>query len=375
MAKIGTRKRGASWQYYFEGNKVDGKRKQIVKSGFKTKKEAYVAGMEAWQRHQEAEPFEASNISVDDFLDEWVRLYVEPNLTPRTQQGYISILNVLVRPKFGSMKLRDLTPTMLQELVNEMHKTGLSKSYISALRVVMKGALDYAIKPLGLIKTNPMRDVRAPRGSKKPKERRAVSKEELAIILERFEGTAFHLPIMIGYHTGLRISECYGLTWDDVDLKNDVLEVSKQLVRVGSKWKFTEPKTTSSYRKVKFGKTLHDAFVAERRKQERDRKACGEYYKDTMNLVNAKQGGGFYNSLSFAYAARVIHHELGIKEFSYHTLRHTHATMLIEAGANIKGVSARLGHSDITTTLQIYAHATEKMDDEAVGIFETISEL
>lgn len=89
------------------------------------------------------------------------------------------------------------------------------------------------------------------------------------------------------------------------------------------------------------------------------------------NLVMRKENGEFSSPDSFKYAARVIHHELNLK-FNFHSLRHTHATMLIENGANIKDVQARLGHSDIETTLNTYTHATEKMAEQSVEIFEKV---
>lgn len=87
------------------------------------------------------------------------------------------------------------------------------------------------------------------------------------------------------------------------------------------------------------------------------------------NLIMRKENGQFSSIDSFQYAARVIHFDLGIK-FNFHSLRHTHATMLIESGVSPKAVQNRLGHDRITTTLQTYVHNTEEMEMTAVDVFE-----
>lgn len=91
-----------------------------------------------------------------------------------------------------------------------------------------------------------------------------------------------------------------------------------------------------------------------------------------VHFVCTKEYGVLVNSDTFKYASRVIHYELGI-DFNFHSLRHTHATTLIENGANIKDVQTRLGHSEISTTLDTYTHATEKMANQTVDIFEKAS--
>ena len=90
------------------------------------------------------------------------------------------------------------------------------------------------------------------------------------------------------------------------------------------------------------------------------------------NLIMRKENGQYSSTDSFKYAARVIHYDLGIK-FNFHSLRHTHATKLIESGVSPKAVQARLGHEHIQTTLQTYTHNTEAMEQSAVDTFETIA--
>lgn len=100
---------------------------------------------------------------------------------------------------------------------------------------------------------------------------------------------------------------------------------------------------------------------------------CVGYDLPRTRLICIAENGQYTSTDSFKYASRIIHHELKIG-FDYHSLRHAHATMLIEGGANVKNVQARLGHSDITTTLQTYVHNTDKMGEESVAIFEKFAE-
>lgn len=375
MSEVGTRKRGNKWQYYFEGASINGKRKQIVKSGFATKKEAKLAGMQARLEYENGGvTYDPKNISVSDYFDEWIKLYVDVNLQLSTKKCYTNLINKQIKPRIGKYKLSAITSAIIQELLNDLHKQGKSSSYIKLNRIVMRTAFDYAVRPLGYIKENPVIHTKAPKGSPKPRVRTVVSKEIYQTILNRFEGTGFYLPIIIAYYTGMRLGEVYGLTWENIDFENNTIRVRKQLKQYKNEFYFSELKTESSKRDILVSEKLMKELAKALEQQQAERRGLGPAYKDTWDLVNAKRGGGFYSPNSFSYASRVIRNELGIHNFDFHSLRHTHATMLIEAGANIKDVSVRLGHANIETTLQIYTHATEKMANRTVDIFDRLTE-
>lgn len=375
MAKVGTRKRGEKWQYYFEGAVINGKRKQIVKSGFKSKKEAYNAGIQAMLEYENGGvAHDPKNISVDDYFDEWIRLYVDVNLKLSSKKSYVNLVNKQIRPRIGKYKLKSVTPAVIQELLNQLFAEGKSNSYIRLTRVVLRSSFNYAIRPLGYIKENPVTHTIIPKGSPKPRKRTIVTKEKLQKILDRFEGTGFYLPIMIAYYSGLRIGEVYGLTWEDIDFKNNTIKVRRQLKQYKGEFYFSDLKNTSSERDVIVSEKLMKELRKALEQQQAERRALGPAYKDTWDLVNAKTGGGFYSVNSFGYANRKIKEDLGIYDFDFHSLRHTHATMLIEAGADIKDVSVRLGHSNIETTLQIYTHKTDKMANRTVEIFDRLTD-
>lgn len=414
----GTRKRGATWSYYFDLGKIDGKRQKKEKGGFKTKKEAETALAKAINEYNNAGAvFTPSEITVSDYLDQWYDLYCKPNLKYQSQVTYLRIIEIHLKPKYGKYRLKALTSAILQEYANDLKMSGLAKKYVSCILTVFGAALDYAVEPMHYLSANPMRYVKLPKIERSPRERIVLSMEDWERIIERFpSGSRFYIPLMIGFYTGLRISETFGLTWDDIDLEKRELTVNKQIVKrnfgadvrkvvekkdkrkLRSSWYFATPKTQSSKRTVKFGEMLYQALKQERAEQMKNELKHGERYTiqvvkkeldekgnemqrivpvqkslqsdlPRVKMVCVTEHGEYTSTDSFKYCSKIIHKELKIA-FDYHSLRHTHATILIESGADVKDVQTRLGHANIQTTLQTYVHDTEKMANRSVDIFE-----
>lgn len=213
----------------------------------------------------------------------------------------------------------------------------------------------------------------------------------------------------------MRVSEVYGLTWDCIDFENKTLTINKNIIKknqyglpkrrnitkghsVGV-WYYGDCKNQQSRRKISIGDTLIKALKEYKKEQEENKKFYGDSYlyyyeKKVLNditkkeetklieakgelevalpkaeLVFVKDNGQFLGTDSPKYAFKVIHYELGINS-RFHDFRDTHATRLIENGADIKAVSQRLGHSTIQTTYNIYVRVTNKMETETVNRFE-----
>lgn len=370
------RKRGSTWYYSFDIGIIDGKRKRKEKGGFKTKSECEKALRIALNEfEQTGSIFTASEITFNEYLNLWYNDYVLINCKYGTADYYKRIINCHLKPYFKEMKLKQLNPSTLQKFINYKMINGYSKNSVSNFYGVLSGSLKYAVYPCNYIKENPMTYVNMPKYDEKMKETsdlKIISYDNFNKILDRFPfGSSFYIPLQIAFHTGMRGGEVTALKWKNVDLENKIISVNHTLVSKGKGvFELGTPKTKSSYRKIDIGDTLVTILKKHRLYQKENKLKYGSFYTDS-NFICTKENGELVTTDSLKYLSRVVNYDLKIS-FNFHSLRHTHATMLIENGANIKTVQKRLGHSKLSTTMDTYAHVTDKMKTEAVNILENI---
>lgn len=414
----------ANWEYRFEGASVNGKRNQITKSGFNTKSDALKAGNEALVEYNNSgKYFEPSEISYSDYLDYWLKNYCLMNVADSTYTGYSNIVKNHIKPAIGYYKLKSIDTMTLQEFINDIAvNKGFCKSFINNILKVIKGSFKYAFLTAKLIKTNPATDVILPNISIPEQDEVIIlTKNNVNKILDRFQTyPTTYYAMLTAYYTGLRIGEVFGLTWDCIDFENKTITVNKIAKKIESqyksepkrirrksaaKWYFGDCKNKSSNRTIDIGDTLINALKEFKQWQALNEQEYGEYYtkhygveeltpthrkvtrliplQDNIGVnvpherlypVFIKENGEFRGTNSMKYPSKIINVELGIK-FNFHALRHTHATMLIEAGAEIKTVSQRLGHSSVRTTIETYVHVTQNMKNDIVDKFEQCGDL
>ena len=371
----GVRKKGDSWYYYFEAGKVNGKRKKIERKGGTTQKEALASLRKAISEFENCGSLTTdNNTSVSDYMEYWFNEYVLINCKHNTQVNYRSILDRHINPKLGMYKMKFIQPTVLQEFINDKYREGFAKKTLSIIHCVLSSAFKKAVYPWKIIKENPMQYVKIPKFDST-----LSDKEDLKIItIDVYkkicsflnEENSFYIPFHIAFNTGLRVSEVCALTWDNIDFKNKTLKVDKILVNNNKEWIFGTPKTRTSYRTIKIGDTLVSILKKKSVNQKKNKLKYGVFYNDS-DFICTKENGDPITPSSVKYSTRHISEKLEIR-FNFHSLRHTHATMLLESGANIKDIQSRLGHSRIGITLDTYSHLTEKMKNETVDIFEAI---
>ena len=309
----------------------------------------------------------------NDYLDRWLENNVRLNCKYTTYENYKKVMHEHVENTIGIYKIKQIDTYLIQELLNNMYKNGYSRPTVDLTRNVLSGAFKCAIQTYNLISINPVKYTKIPKyeNSKNKMKDKVITIEQFNKLIELSPmGTDLYLPLQISFHTGMRRGEVLALQWEDIDLDNNIIHVRHSLIKKEGIFELSSPKTESSIRDISIGNTLVKILKAHKLKQKENKLKYGKFYIDG-DWVCTHEYGELLNLEQLSNKVFALSRKVDFK-FTFHFLRHTHATMLIEAGANIKEVSRRLGHDNLATTMDIYSHVTEKMKNETVDIFEKI---
>lgn len=372
------RKRGDKYYYSFEGPKINGKRKRYERVGGKTKKEAYSALRKALEEFEStARVFDSSNLSVHDYLNFWYDDYVVRNLKYNSQVTYKRLIDGRISPLIGKYKLSAVTPHVLQKVIDRETDEGASKQTVSIIKAIITSSFKRAVYPYEFIKTSPAQYLVMPKFDK----RKSSTKDSLKVFtMEDFSKMqqhvspedSFYIPMHIAFHTGLRRGEVSALTWEDINFHDRTINIDKIIVDKTDGYSIDTPKTQSSYRVIDIGETLVKLLKKHKMKQSERRLFYGSNYIES-NFICTHPNGELVVPHSLSYYCRKTKWRSGV-DFTFHSFRHTHATMLLENGAKMKDVQYRLGHSSILTTMDTYAHVTKKTKKATVDLFENYLE-
>lgn len=343
-------------QAYLGVDPFTGKQKRTTRRGFKTQKEAKKAERELLLSIEENGFTDHSGKpTFKEVADLWLESY-ETTVKPTTYQNTKNYLNAIIENHFKEIRIDSVSVAMMQKIVINLSKKYVA--YLSQLSIINR-VFKYAVH-LDIIQTNPVDRIIRPKQQKPRKEKIALTKEELKQFLTLAKKDA--RPVLYtAWHTlaytGLRRGELLGLEWSDIDFENKTISINKTLVTVNGSLYTQSPKTKRSTRTI----SLDDATIQVLKNWKLEQKK--QFFKNgvkSKDIVITNIKGSY---LDFAYFREELKKFLSthnLKRFSVHSLRHTHASLLFEAGIEPKTISDRLGHSNIQTTLNMYTHLNDK---------------
>lgn len=321
---------------------------------------------EARWRLDHALPVASARMTVGEYLAYWLEV-TSRRVRQSTYEAYELTVR-RVRPHLGRDQLSRLGPAKIQATYDRLAEAGLSPRSVEQVHVVLHRALDQAFH-WGLIARNPARVVTPPRPVKR--EMTALSREQFERLLATSRGDRWY-PLWVVLGTaGLRIGEALGLRWDDIKLDARRLAVRRALQRQrGAGLVFIPPKTLASRRSIVLAQVACRA-LAEHRDHQRQRAAASVRWEEQGLVFPNRQGGPLESSAVTSALGRALR-IAGLPHIRVHDLRHTTASMLLEAGVHPKVVQDLLRHSTVLMTLDTYTHVTDSLSSQAADTIDAL---
>ncbi len=377
MASIKQQDNG-KWRYRVR-YKHNGKFKEVSKSGFRTKRDAQSAANEIERQYNNGIQIGANSILLCDYLMEWIDVYKKPNIKQSTYLRLERAIRLHINPVFGMMKLNELKRTDIVKWVNDLDAVkGQTRSTIRSNLNVLHDALETAVYELDYLEKNVAKKIKLP-NAKAEEKIKFYTKPELDNLLNFLSSyrpgkyshsIQYYTLFYLLSSTGLRLGEALALEWSDI--KGDKLSVSKNLSYDNHNNVFiTSPKSKSSVRIIK----VDNNIVSLLKKHKVNKNECILRYKTFEkpikdSIIFSNENGNYLRHSVVREFFYKSCKRSGVPVLSPHALRHSHAVHLLESGANIKYVSARLGHSTISITADVYMHITEKIEDDSLELYE-----
>ncbi len=357
-----------------EGFDLNGKPMIHRKTIHGTKKDAEIELAKFVTEVQNGLVIDGKSLKFSEFVDVWKRDYGSKELAPTTYKRYCRMLEKRILPYFGHFYINKIRPTNIMkfydllekdtQLVRKKGNNGsktkkpLSGKTILEHHRLLRAMLHKAVY-WQLIVSNPAERVQPPK-AKKPK-RRSYDDEQTKILLENLEklsveDTKYKVAIILTIFTGVRLGELMGLEWQDVDFRNGIISINRSSQYLSDMGVFTKvPKTESSIREIAIPEFIISLLEEYKLWYEEQKSLYGELWTNSNRLfVQADDKPMHPSSISKWFVKYVG--TIGLPVINFHGLRHTNASLLVAQNVDIAVVSARLGHAQISTTLDFYVH-------------------
>lgn len=311
------------------------------------------------QRIEEREAMQKGDILFTDFLLKWLRV-AKSTVKLTTYASYEMMATRIIIPYFETLniKLKELTTEDIQEFYSAQLER-VSANTVIHYHAVIHRALKYAVK-IKTIQSNPAVNVERPR-----KEKFIGSfydKKEINTLFDIIQGHPLEVAIKLAAFYGLRREEIIGLKWTAIDFENNTLTIQHTVTECNLDGKHIEvasdtAKTDSSLRTMPLVTNFREILLAKKEKQEHYRKLCGRSYcKEYLDYIFVNEMGERWKPRYLSDGFKRILEQNGLRRIRFHDLRHTCASLLLANNVPMKKIQEWLGHSDFSTTANIYAH-------------------
>ena len=357
-----------------EGFDLNGKPMIHRKTVHGTKKDAEVELAKFVTEVQNGLVIDGKSLKFSEFTEIWKRDYGSKELAPSTYKRYCRMLETRLLPYFGHFYINKIRPTDIMkfydllekdtQLVRKKGNNGsktkkpLSGKTILEHHRLLRAMLHKAVY-WQLIVANPAERVQPPK-ARKPK-RRSYDDEQTKILLENLEllsseDTKYKVAIILTVFTGVRLGELMGLEWQDVDFKNGIISINRSSQYLSDMGVFTKvPKTESSIREIAIPEFIISLLEEYKLWYEEQKSIYGELWTDSDRLFVQADGKPMHPSTISKWFVKYVG-QIGLPVINFHGLRHTNASLLVAQNIDIAVISARLGHAQISTTLDFYVH-------------------
>lgn len=315
---------------------------------------------------------EPSTTTFSQFAEKWLD-FIRGQVAGKTAERYSEIVKKHLIPEFGNIVLSQIRPTMIQDYYARAFSSGrrdgrggLNPQTIQHHHRVIRQLLKRAVD-LQTLAYNPADSAKAPRP--KPRELVPPTDKEVAALVEHAKGTRIHVPLLVAIGSGVRRGELLAARWSDLDMEAGKLAIRQSLEETKGSLAFKPPKTKKGQRVIVLSQSLITVLRRHRAEQAAARLALGPAYQDHDLIFGGPDGqpwrpSAFTGSfIELAKRARVATH--------LHMMRHYHATQLLQQGIHPKVVSERLGHANISITLDVYSHVVPGLQEQAAAKFDT----
>ena len=346
----------------------------LPEKGNKRKAEAELARLRA----EFEPPKEVGDLSSDmlfaDYLLEWLEI-AKGRLAVATYSSYAAMIKKPIGPYFRqrNLTLRELEARHLQMFYSEMLRK-VKPNTVIHYHAIIHSALKYAVKTDMLVQNVADKVDRPKKNSFQPV---FLSAEEMQKMFEALRGTKLELPVLVAAFYGFRRGEVLGLKWDAIDFERGTISVIRTVTTITVDGKQTEieqqsAKAKSSLRTLPLIGSFREYFLQVKEAQELDKQICGNCYNheyDGFVFVDELGERMRANYLTSAFPKFLESH--GLRRMRFHDLRHSCASLLLANGVPLKHIQEWLGHSDFTTTANIYAHLDYKSKITSAQAMET----